>query len=165
MARIQSEIINKAIDDLKLDVARDKIPNETEDKVQITYELRDFKNKTAGVVRNFNTASTTGGLTVYNVVADENFYLTSAFLGVESDATADNTNVNITATIDGTARIILGTRKLTATAGKINISLSFPYPIKVDSNTTIVFINTFTVGVSASIGGITGISDVIGATK
>jgi len=155
MARInRSDVIQKAVDDLAFSASEDKIPNETLDKVQLVYSLnKQFSN----IVRSSTVATTQSSLTLYSVGASEDFYLTSIQLSNMSDATADNTTINISGTVDGASRVLATLRKLTTTAFNDSIFLSFNYPIKIDKGTNITLANAFTVGASTTGVSIAGI--------
>jgi hypothetical protein len=101
------------------------------------------------------SSTTTGSSTIYTTPTDKDFYLTYAQLNITKDATSDNVNCNLLATLNAVRRI-LSINTQTTTAGSFNAANSFPYPIKIDRGTNITVNGTFTVGATtkeACIGG------------
>jgi len=156
MARInRSDVIQKAVNDLSLSASDEKIPNETLDKVQLVYSLnKQFSN--VCVTNAYTTTQTL--VTQYTIGANEDFYLTSFSISNMSDVTADNTLIRLKVTINGISRELCTMVKLTTTAFSDSISMSFPYPLKLDKGTTIQFGNAFAAGASTSKVMISGMS-------
>lgn len=155
MAKIQSsEIIQKAIKDLRLDAGRERIPSEASDKIVLTYLL----NKERADIAKRGVRNTTGTSTVYSTPANKDFYVTSAFLGLVKDATCDAATgrIELTATINGESTAILCIPTLTLTAQSENLSIAFPYPIKIDRGTNITHALTFAAGAASFVGGVSG---------
>lgn len=157
MARInRTSVIQKAVNDLAFSVSAEKvIPNETLDKIQLTYDLN---NKFVNRVRSITVSTTTNATTIYAVPTNEDFYLTNIYLSNMSDATADNTSVVIQVTTEGITRNIVAFAKLTTTAFSNTVSVDFPYPVKLDRGSNITFICAFTVGASSSRASISGLA-------
>lgn len=108
----------------------------------------DINKPIVNVVVSASTA-TTGTATAYTTPTDKDFYLTGAVLSFQADATADNTSVFFTATINGVGTPIVNFRKLTTTATTQAIPITFSEPIKIDRNTNITYTSAFTVGACA----------------
>jgi len=146
MARInRSDVIQKAVNDLAFSASGEKIPNETLDKVQLTYNLnRQFSTF---IVSTSSSATGTTTLTLTGIPGD--IYITSINLSLIKDATCDIATGKFqgTATTDlGVATALVGIAMLTLTAQSENIYVSFPYPIKLKSGTNMSFAKTFTAG-------------------
>ena len=68
-----------------------------------------------------------------------------------SDAAADNTDIFTKITVNGDASLrIVDLSKQTLTAQNKVISISFPFPIKIDKGTAVIMSNAFTVGTSVT---------------
>ena len=150
----KSDVIQKQFNEAGID-GQSKPAVETSDKIVWTYGLNpEFSN----IQRHVSITGTSSGSTLYSVGSNEDFYLTSATLQNQTDVTADNVLISMSATIDGVSRIILGLRKITTTVFSDSITFTPIFPLKVDRGTNITFSNAFTVGASVSVGTITGLS-------
>lgn len=153
MAKIErSEITQKAIKDLRLNPAFEKMPTEASDKIVLTYPLNE---KVVKIVRG-SEKTTTGSSTVYTTPSNKDFYLTGCYLQNNSNATADNTDIRLTCVIDGGTQFLIQFKKITLTAFNNMLNREFSVPIKLDRNSTIVLSSAFTVGSSTTSAGITG---------
>lgn len=149
MAKInRSDVIQKAVNDLALSTATDKIPSEILDKVQLTYDLnRKFSSFVVS-----NTSSSTGNLTVTMPTVDERseIYLTTITMDMVKDATCDvaSGSLSLTLTPDrsGIATSSYRFAVLTATAQDKNFVISLPYPLRLKPNTNLVLSGSFTAG-------------------
>lgn len=153
MARIEnSEITQKAIKDLRLNAALEKMPTQSSDKIVLTYNLNERKNiQCASATRNVTGA---GGVHTASTIKDT--YLTSAYLGCMVNATNDGTLFELEITqADGSTRDLLNIRIIATTAVNKDVSVSFPEPIKIERGSVIVIRQTFTAGSSIVYGGVT----------
>jgi hypothetical protein len=149
MAKInRSDVIQKAVNDLAISTSTDKIPNETLDKVQLTYDLNNkFSQFVVGV-----TGNATGTLTTNlpNVSSSGETYITALQLSLIKDVVCDQAQglISLSLTLDKTnlSTIILSIPVLTLTAQSENVFLSLPYPIKVKNNSAITCAASFTAG-------------------
>jgi len=149
MAKInRSDVIQKAVNELAFSTSSDKIPTETLDKVQLTYDLnRRFSNFSVA----FGTTTTgTLTLTLPNVSASSDTYITNLNFGMAKDATCDvaigSIGVSITPADTNVASLILRIPTLTTTAQSENSIMDFPYPLKVKNGSTINVATTYTAG-------------------
>lgn len=159
MARInRTDIIQKAVNDLAISTSTDKVPNETLDKVQLTYDLN---RKFSSFILN-NSKSTTGttSLTLPTIDARSEIYLTSLDFHVVKDATCDVASglsaLNATSDFQGIGKSLVAISILTLTAQDQHVHVDFAYPLKLKANTNLTFGNTFSVGnmiISASVTG------------
>jgi len=143
MARInKTDVIQRAVNDLALSSSVDKIPNETLDKIQLTYPLTPkFSNRIATL-----TSSATGSGAIFTTSATKETYICGINIAVTSDATADSTSSSLTVVIDGVAKTPIRINKQTLTAGSAHAEISFPYPLKIDKNSAVTAVKAFTVG-------------------
>ena len=161
MARInRSDVIQKAVSELAISISEDKIPNETLDKVQLTFGLnRQFSNFIVA-----SGSSTTGAfnLVLPTTSPGSETYITAVNLGLIKDAACDVATGGITLTIppDNTGQSvgIIAVPVLTLTAQNDNITMSLPYPLKVKNTSTCTVGGTYSLGTmrrNASIVGFT----------
>lgn len=156
MATIHNSNLTKELIDVgKLQVSRDKIPNELAEKVVPVINVNPKDYRIANVLR-YNTCTNATNATIYTTPADRDTYITNIMLAFIKDATATSTGVWINFVIDGATRTILHYPCLTLTAQTGAITLALPSPIKVDRNTAI------TVNSSTNVGNISASGSIIG---
>lgn len=149
MARInRSDIIQKAVNDLGLSAADAKVPNETLDKVQLTYNLnRQFSTF---IVASGSSSTGTFNTALPTVSTGSETYLTGVTLSFIKDSTCDiatgAVQVSITPTDSNVASVIINAAVLTLTAQDKDVFLALPYPFKVKNASNISVSGTFTVG-------------------
>ena len=150
MARInRSDIIQKAVNDLALNTSVDAIPNETSDKIVLTYDLNSKFSNFCITVNSGSSGTLT--LTPPNLGARSDVYITALTLAVIKDVVCDVSTgrVGLNATPDysniDTTLLAIPVINLTAQSGEQNISL--PYPLKIKQGTTLTITSTFTAGV------------------
>lgn len=147
-------IANDFLNSLKLDVAGgDKAPNETSDKIVLTYDYTNTKY--ANIVK-FDSSTTTADLTLYTTPTDRDFYLTFAQISIVKNATDDGTNTNLNVTIGGASVTLMSIRGLTTTAQDQSLVSNFTVPIKLDRNSAIRVAHATTAGSIAKYGSIAG---------
>lgn len=139
-----TEIPQRIEDQLRVQGAMEKAPNETSDKVVITYNVNDplFYCDREPVVRSALVSNSAGISTIYTTSATKTFYLTGASLSAGLGATNTGLTEAITCTINGTPRTILQTEHQGSVAVTTTQQISFPYPIKLDRNTTVSIVTT-----------------------
>jgi hypothetical protein len=144
----RSDIIQKAVNDLASSASGEKIPNETLDKVQLTYGLnRQFSSFVS------STSITTTGtlsLTLPSVSAGAEIYITGITASFAKDATCDIATgriaVSVTPDASNVSTNIFNFAVLTLTADAQTVVYTFPYPLKVRAGATPQITGTFTVG-------------------
>jgi len=149
MARInRSDVIQKAVNDLAISATTDKVPNETLDKVQLTYDLN--KRFSSFVVNTSSTTTGTMSLSLPTVDARQETYITNLLYSFAKDATCDIATgaltVQPTSDLQQIAKNLIHVAVITLTADAQTINVSFPYPLKVKNNSSIACGGTFTVG-------------------
>jgi hypothetical protein len=105
------------------------------------------------------TASGNSVIKVANALEKESLYVTSAVLSIIKDATSDQASgfIGIGVTIGGKTFYLLICPIITLTAQQITMTISFPFPVKIDAGSAISIISgTFTVGVRSQSAWITG---------
>lgn len=107
------------------------------------------------------TRATTGSGTVFTTPSDKDFYITTATLSYEADATCDTTSINLTCVQDTATVYLIEFAKLATTASRDTITLEFPAPIKVDKGTNILMTCTFTAGNIRFCAQITGFTEEV----
>jgi len=149
MARInRSDVIQKAVNDLSISQSGEKIPNETLDKVQLTYSLN--KQFSSFVLSTGSTSTGSMSVTLPSVSAGADTYITGINYSYVKDATCDVATGTLVASVtpdaSNVSTNIVRLSVLTTTAQQDNVALVFPYPLKVKNGTTIGGSNTFSVG-------------------
>lgn len=150
MAKInRSDIIQRAVNELAISTANDKVPTETLDKVQLTYNLNSS-------ISTFVVSGGTGG-TGTNVTSIPNpgdrgeVYLTSICASFDKDATCDlatgGLTLSVTPFYTNTSTAIINFAVITLTAERGDLTLSFPQPLRLKPNTSLSFSGAFTAGV------------------
>jgi hypothetical protein len=160
MARInRTDIIQKAVNDLAISTSTDKVPNETLDKVQLTYDLN---RKFCNFVSSFESG-TTGSITATTPTissATQRIFLTSIDCHLIKDATCDLTtgavNVILTPADQGVTKIIALFSTIALTAQSEHITLALTYPLELKPNTSVIVGGTFSLGVCRRSIAITG---------
>jgi hypothetical protein len=161
MAQIHnSELMKELQTGAKIQISRDKVPNELAEKVVPVMEVSPKLLRRADVVVTTNK-TTTGTQTIATLQAGKQFYITAAGIDIIKDAACDmgNGRVNIGLTINGASVGLFGISVLTLTAQNSSQYATFPTPIKVDIGSTIQItgsVSTFTVGSCIRTGWITG---------
>jgi len=154
MVRInRSDVIQKAVNDLGISTSGEKIPNETLDKVQLTYDL----NKKFSTFILSGSQSTTGqiSVTLPTVSAGGEIYLTGLNVSYIKDATCDIATsvsalaLNVTPDASNVSISIFRPTTITLTAQSSDVSIALPYPLKLKVGTTVTMSGTFSAGVLA----------------
>lgn len=144
MANInKSPIIQRVIEVLGIQAAKEGVPNVTADKIQPVVEVTPITN--AVYHREWTTTLDSSAI-LTTPSTDTNFYITYAQLAITKDVACDNVLASIYATINGVIVNILCIPTQTLTAGSHSVQLSFPKPIKLDKNTLVRISGAFTVG-------------------
>jgi hypothetical protein len=160
MARInRSDVIQKAVNDLAISTSLDKIPNETLDKVQLTYDLnRKFSNFLVS-----GASVTTGSITITPPIIDaakQEIYITGIDIGYVKDATNDiaNGQITLTATLfeSGISKNLILLPVITLTAQTDHVNCQFTYPIKLKPNSTMVMTSSYSLGLMSRSISVTG---------
>lgn len=133
-------IANNFVEGLKLDVGnKDLVPNQTSDKVVLTY---DYSNaKYCDIVRRAAAVNSTSG-TIYTTSTDEDFYLCGASLSVIKDATSTSIASQIRVIIGGGTYQILDIAGITLTAATGSQTITFNPPLKIDRGSSILVTNS-----------------------
>ncbi len=148
------EVIDKMSDELKIQPSM-ALPRTLVNNIQPTFEVGLDRINTE--VRSATTV-TTGSTTIFTTPTGRNFFLTSAFLSMDDNATSDGTVCNLTVTMpSGAAANLIRLHKITLTATSKELSNSYPPKgILLARGSGIVMTHTFTVGASTLSAGITG---------
>lgn len=147
------EVVDKMSDELKIQPAM-ALPRQIVNSIQPVYNVNPLNRENIA-----RTASrgTTGTTTILAIPTDRPFFLTSAHLNFQCNATANSTAYSITITPFGavnTHAIRIG--KLTTTATTLSESITYINGLRLEPGSLISINQTFTVGASIITGGFTG---------
>jgi hypothetical protein len=150
MAKInRSDVIQKAVNDLAISIANDKVPTETLDKVQLTYDLNP---KYSSFVAE-GAKITSGSLTISLPVIDarSEIYITNLSVDFIKDAACDIATgtlqlAGITA-LHGTIKTLVEFSIISLTAQTSRCDMTFSHPLKLKPNTSLTFYGTYAAGV------------------
>lgn len=135
--------------------AKEKVPDELAEKIVPVFETNPDLLRKCDVWTSV-TAANSLTTTIYTVPEDRDFYLVSASLSLIKDANATSTKTEIRVPLNKSGVPILTIPSITLTAQDAQISVCFPFPIKVQRGSAIYFANSTNVGninVSAGIAG------------
>ena len=134
MAKInRTDITQKAIKDLRLDAARERVPTEASDKIVLTYPL---DSKVTNIIKSVGLTNGTGA-TVYTTPTSKEFYLTTASLYVNKDSSSESAGSDLTCVVDGATVYLLSIPGYTLTAQDNGLTITYKNPIKLDKGTNI----------------------------
>lgn len=140
MAEInQSDVIEKLIKGLGLQAGKDKIPTEILDKVQPVFDVIPIPKL---IVKSIDL-SDGSSQTILTTSSSKGTYLIGLDLSLSKDVVNDGLFTEIRATIEETNAFtdILTIRYEPVTAGQFRESIIFPFPIKLQKNTTVGLYN------------------------
>lgn len=149
MARInRTDVIQKAVNDLAISVSGEKVPNETLDKVQLTYSLnRQFSTF---LISGSQTTTGTQSVSFPTIGANQEIYLTGITMSFAKDATCDVATgrlaLSVTPFDSNVSTNIANFAVITLTADAQTLTYTFPYPLKIRPNTSMSLTGTFTAG-------------------
>lgn len=138
--------------------SQDNVISEIDQKFQPSIETNPLAVNVSNIVRG-STSSTSGLITVYTTPTDRDFYLTGITSSFIKDSTCDSSTgaYTITITPEGdSSKFLYAFPIITLTAQNQSLSNTYPFPIKLSRNSSIIFGGTFTVGVCVRNIGITG---------
>jgi len=138
-----------------LQVGFDEVPNKLANAIVPVIETNPRLLR-VGNIHRFNVATNALSATIYTTPANQDFYLTSIQCNYIKDASATSLASWVDAIIGGFRTRLIGFTTLTTTAGTDSSSISFPVPILIDRNTTILVNNNTNVGAVSCHACITG---------
>lgn len=155
-----SDLSKELIDGAKIQVSKDKVPNQIADKVVPVMEVNPKMLKYVNVIKRASVINATS-TTIYTTPTDRDFYLTSAQLSLIKDATSTSATSAIAVTLkgDSTAVNILEISSITLTAQENAVANSYTIPILLERNTTIAVTNSTNVANIRASGCIQGYID------
>jgi len=136
-----SDLTKELTEGAKIQVSRDRVPNQLADKVVPVMEVNPKLLRRVKIVKNVQAANATSA-TVFTTPTDRDFYLTGYCLSVIKDATSTSTGTSLRSTIDGAAVRIAEIIGLSLTVQNQTITGSCTPPIKIDRGVTITVNNT-----------------------
>ena len=150
-----SEVIQEIRDSAKIQAGMESIPNQLENKVIPVMEVNPKLLRRINIVKTA-TANAATSATIYTTPTDQDFYLVSLTLSMIKDSSATSVESSITAIIDGATIKVASIVGITLTAQNDSISLTFPFPMKIDKNTSIYVTNSTNTAVIKSLACIHG---------
>lgn len=153
-----SDLIKGIVDNARIASAQG-VPQDLKSEIIPVLEVNPRLLRVCDIVRG-EVRTATGSVTLYTTPSNADFYLTAITLSAHADAAHDNTLLaSIASTINGATRNLLRLAKLSLTATHQSLSISFPYPIKIDRNSTITLNLAFTAGACSAFGSFYGYID------
>lgn len=150
------QVVNTAIDELKLNPLTDAIPRQVIPSIQPVFEL---KRRVCNISK-LGGATNSAATTLYTTPSDKDFYLAGAFLSVIKDATSTSAFSSIRGTVDGQdIADIIAIAGMTLTVQSESTSVTFNPPLKLKRNTTV------TVNNSTAVANITAYGSIWGYTE
>lgn len=134
------QLVNTAIDELKLNPVTDAIPRQVVPTIQPVFEL---KRKSINVIKNAGLINGTTG-TIYTTPSDKDFYLMGSSITYIKDASSTSIYSTVRCTIeDGTLSDVNVIAQLTLTAQQGSNSINYGQEgIKLKRNTAITIQNS-----------------------
>jgi len=157
-----SDLQKEAKEAFRIQQNIDVIPSKFDEKIIPVCEVNPKLLRRIKVVKNTATSNATTS-TIYTTPVNQDFFISGLMLGVIKDGTSTSIVSTITTTIDGATTILAAIPSITLTAQSEMISISFPFPIKIDRNVTITCTNSTNVANVVSRAVIYGYVDEISA--
>ena len=146
----RSSILNTTIKELGVQVTDGNKPLDT---INLVYPVN---LKYATLVKS-TSINATGSQNVYTTPTTKDFYVTHLTISFTKNAACDCTNFGIYAQVLGASQYLIRCGVQTTTANdSINQTVSFPYPIKIDRNSSIVIAASWGAGAATLYGCISG---------
>ena len=145
-----SDLTREIIDIGKLQVGRDFVPNIISNQIVPVIDVNPKHSRRINLLKYVNSV-TTGSMTAYTTPIGKDFYLTNMQFSMTKDAACDTATgaYSITAVVDGVT-IRLGMYPIvTLKEDTLVINMVFPFPIKLDQNTSIATSQAFAAGLCA----------------
>ena len=140
---------------LNLEMYTDKVPAEIEDRLQLVLDVSPFKNKISNI--NVSGAATNStSTTLLTTATDKDTYVTAVSLSIIKDVTATSVFSGINVVINGAVIYLTRIPGITLTVQQDSMSVSFPYPIKLDRGTGITLANSTNVANVSSYATVSG---------
>lgn len=149
------EVTRRLVEDTKLSIS-EGIPNQLSQTIAPVLIVNP--RITSNVLKQLNNIAT-GNLTIFRTPIDKDFYLTSAFIAYSKDGSCNNTELRLVVVLpDGSTNDLLSIPSITLIANESNLSQSFNPPVKLQRDSEITLVGSFSLGLYAKSGGITGYS-------
>jgi hypothetical protein len=138
-----SELSAELIKGAKIQVNRDKVPNEIAEKVVPVMEVNPRLLKIVKICRQVTATNPASATVIYTTPSNQDFYLCGTQMSAMKNVTSDlgtGPFCSLNASIDGVNRSIISFTGITLTAQERETSIDFNIPIKIDRGTTIVLV-------------------------
>jgi hypothetical protein len=146
MATNHNSNLTKEITDVgKIQVMKDRIPNEFSDKIVLVCDVNPKHARITNYIKKgLLTNATTA--TLATTALDRETYITNLQFAYIRDATATSVEFYFTMIIDGLTTTIFSIPGITLNAGNDTGTISFVNPIKIDKGSNILLRSTTNVG-------------------
>lgn len=154
-----STLSNEMRDVGKLQISRDRIPNEFADKIVPVVDINPKHSRIINLSQSIVVTATGGSTTALSARTDVDQYITSVWLGVSKNAACDVATGSylMSATINGQAKNLFSIPLMTLQASDIIQVLAFPIPVKIDRGTAVsVTALGFAAGSLSRVAGVNG---------
>lgn len=140
MAQINnSDLTNALVQGAKISSARDKIPDQLGQTVVPILDVTPRKHRVLDICQTA-TRTTSGSTNLFTSSTSYDTFLVSCSLAMIKDATCDDASgaaATITAVVNAVTVSLLNIPGITLTACNESISISFPFPLKIDRGTSV----------------------------
>lgn len=141
MAQIHNTDLYKELKEgIKLQQLTDIVPTQLAEKVIAVMEVNPKLLRRSDLVKFISSSGTSA--TIYAIPPKKNFYLTALVLSLIKDVTATSVSTRIIGTSQGVAVRLVEISGMSLTVQDKIISMSFPFPVKLDADTNILLTNT-----------------------
>lgn len=144
MAQINNSDVKKTlIDEAKINIVTEAVPSEL-GKTVVPVLIANPQRVCNFVMS--NARSTTGDLVLGTTHATKDTYLTGVQVSWDKDAVCDNASANLRVVVGGETLRIQEYSFVLGTVDAKNLMVEFAVPFKLDKNTPITFVGSFTAG-------------------
>lgn len=140
-----SELKKELQEGAKTQSFKEIVPSQLADKVVPVMEVNPKLLRRINLVKTAECNNATTA-TVYTTPSDKDFYLCGGNLSLIKDVTATSVRSGINFTSEGVGCVLLRIVGITLTVEQDTVSISLPYPVKVDRGTNITVTNSTNVG-------------------
>jgi len=140
MVEIQSkEVIDKIADELKIQPSMN-VPREVENKINLSYNVNPPRTT---IIKSGNAFDSTGG-TIFATSTQKRTFLLGVSLAISKDIVSDSifTRVLVDLAETNANEAIFYVRYEPLTAGQLNESIIFPYPIELKKGSNVTLGNS-----------------------
>lgn len=153
-----SDLTKELIEGAEIQISYETVPHQLADKVVPVMEVNPKLLRRCNVAKFANVTNATSG-TIYTTPSDRDFYLVGCTLATIADVTATSTYSALKVVIEGVSINILQIPRITLTVSSGTLSLTLPFPLKIDRASSIQVLHTTNVANVVTSGSIAGYLD------